>query len=133
MKKNGTLNSQIAKIISEMGHGHKLVICDAGLPVPKNAIKADLALTKNVPRFTETLKVVLDELEVESVIIAEEMISVSPEVHKEVEALLPNIKFKTVTHESFKSIYRNDADVAFIRTGEFTKYANIILISGTTF
>lgn len=133
MKKIGTLNSQISKIISEMGHGHKLVIGDAGLPIPKDATKADLALTKDIPGFIETLKVILTELEVESAIIAEEMESVSPDVLKEIKDLLPNISFKKVSHEEFKSIYRSDREVAFVRTGETTPYANIILISGVTF
>ena len=133
MKKIGTLNSQISKIISEMGHGHKLVIGDAGLPIPKKAEKADLALTKNMPGFIETLKVILTELEVESVIIAKEMISISPDVYNQVKELLPNKNFEKVSHEEFKSIYRKDKETAFVRTGETTPYANIILISGVTF
>jgi D-ribose pyranase len=59
MKKSGILNAPLSGIIARMGHTDKLVICDSGLPIPKDAKVVDLALTKNIPRFLDVLKVVL--------------------------------------------------------------------------
>lgn len=133
MKKIGVLNAQLSRIIASMGHTDRLVIGDLGLPIPRNTEVIDLALTGNVPRFLETLEVVLSELQVEQVIIAEEMKTISNGVYKEVSRLLADVDIKRIPHEEFKAIIHRDANITFVRTGEMTPYANIILVSGVTF
>lgn len=133
MKKSGILNAPLSGIIARMGHTDKLVICDSGLPIPKDAKVVDLALTKNIPRFLDVLKVVLEELEVEKVIIAKELVSSNNGMLGEMKKLLPNIQIEEVSHEEFKKLTRENGDVAFVRTGEATAFANIILVSGVTF
>ncbi|MCF8260908.1 MAG: D-ribose pyranase [Melioribacteraceae bacterium] len=133
MKKSGVLNAPLSHIIATMGHTDKLVICDSGLPIPKDAYVVDLALTKNIPRFIDVLKVVLEELEVERVIIAKELVSGNNGMLSEIKNLLPGKEFEEVTHEEFKRLTRENGDVAFVRTGEATAFANIILVSGVTF
>lgn len=39
MKKGRVLNSDIARVIAQMGHFDTLAIGDAGMPVPKNTEK----------------------------------------------------------------------------------------------
>jgi len=133
MKKTGVLNAQLSRIIASMGHTDKLVICDSGLPIPRDAEVIDLALTGNVPRFVQTLQVVLSELQVEQAIIAEELPAVSNGIYNQVKELLVGIEVQQVPHEKFKEISRGDNNIAFVRTGEMTPYANVILISGVTF
>ena len=133
MKKNGILNAPLSKLVASMGHTNKLVICDSGLPIPRNSETIDLALTKNIPRFIDTLKIILEELKVEEAIVAEEMISKSNGLFDEISDLLKGINIRKVSHEEFKQLTKADADTAFVRTGEATPYANIILISGVTF
>ena len=133
MKKHGILNSELAAIIASMGHTDKLVICDAGLPIPADAVLVDLALTLNVPGFIETLRAVLYELHVERYTIALEMEKVSPGVSSQVKELLPGVKGEKIPHEDFKKYYNDSENIAFVRTGEATPYANIILQSGVTF
>jgi D-ribose pyranase len=116
-----------------MGHTDKLVICDSGLPIPKNSDIIDLALTKNIPRFMDTLKVILEELKVEEAIVTNELVKSNGKYFKEISSLLNGSRIKKVNHEKFKEITRNGGNVTFIRTGEATPYANIILISGVTF
>lgn len=130
MKKQGILNPTIMNVIASMGHGHMLVIADAGLPIPFEVERIDLALVKGVPGFIETLETVIQELVVEEGIIAEEMSQVSPQIE---EALVKTINcpMKKVSHEEFKNLTK-DA-IAVIRTGECTPYANIILKSGVNF
>lgn len=133
MKRNGVLNSGLSRIIASMGHTDKLVICDSGLPIPKNSDVVDLALTRNIPRFMDTLKVILEELKVEEAIVTNELVNGNRKYFKEISSLLNGTKIKKVNHEKFKEITRNGGNVTFVRTGEATPYANIILISGVTF
>jgi D-ribose pyranase len=133
MKKYGILNSHLSRIIASMGHTDQLVICDSGLPIPKNSEMVDLALTKNIPRFMDTLRVVLEELQVEQAIVAEELHTGNNGFYREVETLLQGVRLRQVPHEEFKELTRNGDNIAFVRTGEATPYANLILISGVTF
>ena len=44
MQKIGILNSDIAKVLADLGHTDTIVIGDCGLPVPAGVPKIDLAL-----------------------------------------------------------------------------------------
>lgn len=46
MKKGTVLNSDISSVISRLGHTDTLVVCDAGLPIPKSTTRIDMALTR---------------------------------------------------------------------------------------
>ncbi len=131
MKKIGILNSEISKVISEMGHMDQIVICDAGLPIPAHVQRIDLALKEGTPSFMETLETVLTELQVEKVIYAQEMSQTSPQIKKLITEILPNVQHQSVPHSEFKELTKKAR--AVIRTGEFTPYANIILQSGVVF
>lgn len=131
MKKNKLINQPISSIIAGMGHMDELVIADAGLPIPKTTQRVDLALTQGVPRFIDTLRVVLSELQVERAVVAEEMMAVSPQVYAAIQEVLGNVPIETAPHSVFKE--RTRSAIAVIRSGEFTPYANIILIAGVVF
>jgi D-ribose pyranase len=131
MKKSVLINQPLSAVIAGMGHTDELVVADAGLPIPSTTERIDLALTANVPRFLETLAVVLSELQVESAVIAAEMISASPELHAQLLTLLGDIPVSMLPHEAFKQ--RTAGAKAVVRTGECTPYANVILVSGVVF
>jgi D-ribose pyranase len=131
MKKIGIINQPIASVIAGLGHTDTLVIADAGLPIPAEPQRIDLALTQGIPPFLDTLRVVLSEMQVERAVVAEEMLKVSPQVYQAVKALLGNVPIETVPHVAFKQ--QTHAARAVIRTGEFTPYANIILVAGVVF
>ena len=133
MKKQGVLNAHLSQIIARLGHMDRLVVCDAGLPIPRSAEVVDLALTRNVPRFLDAVKTILQEMEVEEVVVATEIQKVSPALYHDLKRLLPGIAMKNVTHEEFKRMTCENGNVAFVRTGEVTSYANIILVSGVDF
>ncbi|MCF6093788.1 D-ribose pyranase [Microaerobacter geothermalis] len=130
MKKQGILQHEISEVIAKLGHGDMIVIADAGLPIPQGVRRIDLALSKGIPSFLDTLKAILDDVEVESCIIAEELPEVSPELYKKMEKVL-KVPVSQTPHEEFKKI--TETSVAVIRTGEFTPYANIILKAGVVF
>jgi D-ribose pyranase len=133
MKKKGILNSHLSKMIASMGHTDQMVIGDAGLPLPRNAEIVDLALITNIPRMIDVLTAVLDELVVEKAILAVEIEKINHGVLDEIKRLLKGVEIEFVSHENFKRIYKESDNTVFVRTGESTPYANIILVSGVDF
>ena len=132
MKKHGILNSDIAKVLVDLGHTDKIAIGDAGLPVPDGVKKIDLALFLSEPSFLSVLQVVLSDMKVEAVVLAEEIKDQNPKQLAAVKAELKDNEVITyVSHESFKQQLK-DVKVV-IRTGEATPYSNIILQSGVLF
>jgi D-ribose pyranase len=131
MKKTTLLQSELSYTIATLGHLDTLVIADAGLPIPAETVRIDLALTQGVPRATQTLKVVLEEMKVEKVILAEEAKDRNPQFLRDVQELLPGVPVQFVTHLEFKT--RTASARAVVRTGEFSPYANVILVSGVVF
>jgi D-ribose pyranase len=131
VKKSHLLNQPLSSVIAGLGHLDELVIADAGLPIPPSTQRIDLAVTQDIPRFHDTLRIVLTELQVEKAIVAQEMLIKSPQVHQVILGLLKNIPLETIPHEAFKE--RTRSAVAVVRTGEFTPFANIILVAGVVF
>lgn len=128
MKKVGIINSQISAVIGALGHSDTLVVVDAGFPIPASTTRIDLALRPGVPTFLETLETVLDELFVEKVIVAEEIDRYSPQVLEAIQKLLPGVPVEKIPHLEFKK--QSGSARAIVRTGEFTPYANVILVAG---
>jgi len=108
MKKIGVLNRDISEVIAGMGHMDMLVIGDAGLPIPREARRIDLAVKEGVPGFLETVEAI------------EALIK-----------MFDGVQVENVTHAELKELCKEA--VAVVRTGEFTPYANVILVSGVVF
>lgn len=131
MKKIGILNQPISSAIAGLGHTDTLVVADAGLPIPQETQRIDLALAEGIPRFLDTLRAVLTEMQVERAVVAEEMLETSPGVYEAIKELLGDVPIEAVPHFALKE--RTRSARAVIRTGEFTPYANIILVAGVVF
>jgi D-ribose pyranase len=147
MKTNGILHNDLARLVARLGHGDMLVITDRGFPFPRHEKTEciDVSVGRDLPKFIDVVKVVLEELEIEKVIIADETKDVSPHVYKELKDVVflkknkgNNIVEENIPHLEFKDLVLNGSlqgkEVkGFVKTGEFTPYANIILISGVDF
>ncbi|MCY8030745.1 D-ribose pyranase [Bacillus inaquosorum] len=131
MKKHGILNSHLAKLLADLGHTDKIVIADAGLPVPDGVLKIDLSLKPGLPAFQDTMAVLADEMVVEKVIAASEIKASNQENARFLENLFSEQKIEYLSHEEFKLLTKEAK--AIIRTGEFTPYANCILQAGVLF
>jgi D-ribose pyranase len=131
MKKTPLLNSMLSELIASLGHQDMLVVADAGLPIPLETLRIDLALTRNIPRCLDTLQVILQEMQVDRYILAEETALISPDFHQAVQTLMGDIPYQTVSHARLKEFTLQARGV--VRTGEFTPYANIILVAGVVF
>ncbi|KRL54512.1 D-ribose pyranase [Furfurilactobacillus rossiae] len=131
MKKTTVINSDLSRVIAQMGHFDTLAVGDAGMPVPAGTEKIDLAVTKNLPSFIDVLKNILSELQVQRIFLAEEMKTQNPKQLTAVKELLPNVEIQFIPHDQMKADLSKAH--AFVRTGEMTPYSNIILESGVTF
>jgi D-ribose pyranase len=131
MRKSGLLHGRLLAVVAELGHTDTLVIADAGLPLPPGVERIDLALVPSVPGTLQTLRAVLAELAVESVILADEMASESPALHAETLEVLQGLPVRSVSHTEFKRLAASAR--AVVRTGEVTPYANVMLVAGVTF
>jgi D-ribose pyranase len=128
MKKGKLINHPISSLIASLGHTDEIVIADAGLPIPPETQRIDLALTRGIPSFEETLKTVLEEMCVEKAYVSEEIKEYSPQVLELIKGAIGDISVEAIPHQRFKE--RTKKSRAVIRTGEFTPYANVILVSG---
>ncbi len=134
MRSNGaTLNAQLSRVISETGHTEQIVITDAGLPIPAGVERVDLALTAGIPAFLAVLDTVLAELTIEGAIASSEIAEASPDMHAALEDRLMarGVMLQLIPHEDFKK--RTVSAKAAVRSGEFTSYANVILIAGVAY
>ncbi|MCD5324564.1 MULTISPECIES: D-ribose pyranase [Pontibacillus] len=128
MKRNGILNSHIAKILADLGHTDTIVVADAGLPIPVGVPKIDLSLQQGVPRFLDVVALLKEEMVVEKTTVANEM-EQNQDVHEGFKKSFEDVAY--ISHESLKQQLKNAK--AVIRTGEVTPYANCILHAGVTF
>ncbi|MBX2999785.1 MAG: D-ribose pyranase [Caldilineaceae bacterium] len=131
MKKTGILNAEIAAVVARLGHMDTLTVGDAGLPIPAGPQRIDLVVKPGLPGFLDVVEVILSEMVVEKVIIAAEMERVSPDLRRQLLDRLGDIPMESVPHEVFKQSTQSSR--AIIRTGEFTPYANVILVAGVAF
>lgn len=135
MKRTRLLNSELSYAIARIGHTGAITLCDAGLPIPRDAWRIDLAIEPGYPTFLRTLDAMLSEMMVEEIVIASEMRERSVGLMSEMLELFGRYgmapRVVEVPHEEFKQLMQSSE--AFVRTGECTPYANVILRSGVVF
>ncbi|WP_059104768.1 D-ribose pyranase [Shouchella shacheensis] len=129
MKKSGILNRDISRVLATLGHTDHIVIADCGLPIPAGIECIDVSIKLGTPSFMDVLAEVMLDMEVEACIAATEVEGANPLVHQILERqhmpvyYLPHVELKAETKKA----------KAFIRTGEGTPFANVILRAGVIF
>ncbi|MGI5139842.1 MULTISPECIES: D-ribose pyranase [unclassified Streptomyces] len=129
MKKRGILNRHLAGALAELGHGQRVLVCDAGMPIPAGPRVVDLAFRAGVPSFAEVLDGLLDELVVEGATAAHEVRDANPEASSLLQARFPDLEL--IPHEQLKELTAGAHLV--VRTGEARPYANVLLRCGVFF
>ncbi|PHK49129.1 D-ribose pyranase [Staphylococcus edaphicus] len=129
MYKTGILNSDISKLLSDLGHTDEIMIADCGLPVPNGVKKIDLALEFGKPSFWEVFQLIRAHMAIEQMTIAHEMITKNEPLYSMLKG--EEINLRTESHEALKSHSNNVK--AVIRTGEDKPFANVILTSDVLF
>jgi D-ribose pyranase len=128
MKKGGILNKDLNALIGSLGHGDHIVISDAGLAIPRDVPRIELALEKDSPTVLRVLELLREELIIEKYSLASEMTEVNPVAYAKYrnvyagttiqEVLVPH---EQLAHELVKSAK------AVVRTGSFSPYGSIVL------
>jgi D-ribose pyranase len=131
VKRAGILNSELSYLIATVGHTDVIGVADAGLPIPDGVRRIDLALTRGVPGFIQTVEAVLGDVVVERAVIATEMPRRNPEVYRALKRLLGKTPVEVITHRALKARVRGAR--AVVRTGECTPFANVLLRCGVAF
>lgn len=127
MKKSGILNAELNAGISRLGHRDLVVVADCGLPIPPGVPVVDLALVHGVPTFPVVLDALLADAVFEACVAADE--SVGTEAGGWIGARFP--EHRTVPHDELKAMSASAR--LFVRTGEATPYANVVLTCGVPF
>jgi D-ribose pyranase len=146
MKKRGILNTHLSAAVSKLGHGDIILIGDLGcaFPISPQVECIDLAVTDGIPLVKDVLKVVLEELEIESYIVPAEMPEQSGAAYKTLKEIISShdkdreIKCNFLPHIEMKKIWVfqgvEDRQMrVFVRTGERTAYGYIMLVAGVNF
>ena len=131
MKKIGVINKEIAGLIAGMGHGDMLVVSDAGLAIPDSIKRIDVSICPGLPKVMDLLKVIREELHVEYILVPQLMKKHCPHIQSELKKLYPEAKIRELNTDMYKE--RAYQSKAIIRTGEYTAFANVILVAGVTF
>lgn len=129
MKETGLLNIELSDAIAHLGHMDELIICDAGFPIPVGIRMIDLSLKVNQPTTLEVLSEIVKHFSVEKIVLAEETQKHSPSLFVQFTSLFDkSVAVETMPHADFKQ--RSRGVKAIVRSGDFTAYANILLVSG---
>lgn len=129
MKKVGMLNRQIDSALNRQGHMDRMIVADAGFPCPDHVELIDIALSEGVPSILDVLAELRKVHSVETIIIAQETADHNPGYFQKVsKAFGDDVEVQVITHTEFKE--RSHDVKTIIRTGDFTAWANIILVSG---
>ena len=107
--------------LTKLRHTDKMVICDAGFPIPKDATVVDVSLIAGVPTLPQVLKAVLNEIIMEEA--NKEYYDFVKETFKDKQ------KYSEVSMPEFQKM---TADAKFyVRTGELAPCSNIMLVSAS--
>lgn len=131
MKKQGVLNAELAEVIAGLGHTDLLVIADAGFPVPPGVACVDLAVRCGLPPMLDVTAAIADELEIEALTVADELLARDSELPHALRLLFPGAAFAHISHEDLKQLSARAK--AVVRTGECTPYHNVVLRAGVVF
>ena len=131
MKKTGLLNQPLSAMIAGLGHTDMVLVTDAGLSIPPNIQRIDLAISAGVPGFLDVTRAMLSEMQISSAIVASELAEHSPLFHAELVTVLDGVLLVEIPHSEL--LIRSQDARAAVRTGEFTPFANILLISEVIF
>lgn len=129
MKETGILNAEIASAISRLGHMDEMIISDAGFAAPRDVPVIDISLTVNKPTVLEVMDELLKHFSVEKAVLAEETRQTGPTRFADIVGLFPeDVEVEVIPHTELK---RRSREVkVIIRTGDFTSYSNVLLVSG---
>ena len=131
MKYTGILNRDISSMVARTGHFDRIVISDAGFPIPAGVECIDLSMGANLPKVVDVIKMLTLELPIEQFWFAEEIQPSKDERAKELSAIMPKAECIALPHAEFKKLAYGAVGV--IRTGDFLAWGNVMVASGVAY
>lgn len=128
MLASGIINPAINSLLSRARHTDTLIISDWGFPHMPGVETIDISLVAGIPRVVDVLRAVRMNFNCAKGVMATEFQDVSsPETLRSYEELLKGVSIKWEPHTSLKA--RAEGVVGIIRTGDTTRFGNILLVS----
>ena len=131
MKKRGIINAKLMEELTKVRHQEKIVICDAGLPVPENRNLVDISLVAGFPTVEQVLKAVCGEMLLEEIAFPEVFVKLRPEFHSMIERRFINQKLTVIPNDEWSKKAYDPMVRLYIRTGDVLPCRNIILTSAS--
>ncbi len=131
MKKSRLLNQPLSALVAGLGHTDTIAITDAGLSISPNVQRIDLAVSAGIPGLLDVMRAILSELQISEAVVASELLEHSPLFYAEMVQILNGVTLTEIPHtELLQMTYKARA---VVRTGEFTPFANVVLVSEVIF
>ena len=129
MKEVGMLNGEIDSALNRQGHMDLMMVVDAGFPCPDHVELIDIALSEGLPQIVDVLAELRKVHSVEKLVFAQETSDHNPTYFGEVvESFSKGIEVEVIPHSELKE--RSQQVKTIIRTGDFTAWGNVMLVSG---
>lgn len=124
----GTINPEINSLLSRVRHTDTLIISDWGFPHMAGVETIDISLVAGVPRVVDVLRAIRLNFNCGKAMMASEFRAVSSaETLRCYEDALDGVSIAWEPHTLLKS--RAKSAVGIIRTGDTTRFGNILLES----
>lgn len=125
---NGIINPAINSLLSRVLHTNTLLISDCGFPSMLGVETIDISLVAGTPRVLDVLRAIRMNFNCGKGTMSSEFREVSsPETLLSYEKALEGISILWEPHMAFKA--RAKGVVGIIRTGDTTRFGNILLES----
>lgn len=123
------LNGLIDSALTRQGHMDLMMVVDAGFPCPDHVELIDVALSEGVPSVLNVLAELRKHHSVEKIVIAQETVDHNLTHASKIEKSFGvNVELEVIAHAEIKLRSHNVKTI--IRTGDFTAYGNVLLVSG---
>ena len=129
MKEVGMLNSHIDSALTRQGHMDLMMVVDAGFPCPDHVELIDIALSEGVPAILDVLAELKKYHSVEKIVMAQDTQDHNPTYFAKVaKSFGDGVEMEVISHTELKE--RSHDVKTIIRTGDFTAWGNVMLVSG---
>ena len=123
------LNGHIDAALTRQGHMDLMMVVDAGFPCPDHVEIIDIALSEGVPTVQDVLAELKKVHSVEKIVMAQETKEHNPtHLEKVSKAFGDGVELEIIPHTELKE--RSQSVKTIVRTGDFTAYGNVMLVSG---
>jgi len=123
------INGAIDSALTRQGHMDLMMVVDAGFPCPDHVELIDIALSEGVPKILDVLAELKKYHSVEKIVMAEDTREHNPAYFDQVaKAFGDGVEVEVIPHAELKE--RSHIVKTIIRTGDFTAWGNVMLVSG---